>query len=633
MKISKQKSIVALICAVVLLVNLSHPAFASSNPAVTVNSVTAAPGETVTVSVSGSNFECVSALDLMVTYDTNAFTLVSASGYSKMQFESINSKTPGFVQYSGISDEGLSGNNSIFYMTFSVSPSAAEQAYSLAVMVTEAKAVVNEADVDIDISTTAGQITVVKKTTTPTLYFYNSLSAQNVEEGGDVRLNITCYTPNGLAAGQFAFTYDSDLFTYKSLELGSSMTEKEYVSSLNNANPGQIVLAYTAEEAVSSGTLMTLTLTAKEGKSGVGSIQFVPLALADADGNPLLFDGALSANVTVSQKPEVPVYPKVWLSTDEDLSTDKSFAVDVYVEGSSHLAAADFTISYDADALICENISTNQTDDGSNVTVVINDNYKNGTAKFSMLYSPGISEDTKLVTIRFHAKNNVLTKTSIRPSVSTPVDKNVHAVVLDCENLDIKINNVASGNLGSIATGTALSWNNTNNAVYVLYPSTMADEDINAEWLSEEYSGIVCTNKESSTTATVDGKVMYSQAFTFTGLSEGSYKLAIFKAGKYIPKIVSVTVNGFFSSFEQQRLWLYGDVNSDGRINATDATNILAYYTHKPNNAISAGNAATLAERLLCADVNLDGKINATDATQILSYYTHKPNNVFNKLK
>ena len=186
---------------------------------------------------------------------------------------------------------------------------------------------------------------------------------------------------------------------------------------------------------------------------------------------------------------------------------------------------------------------------------------------------------------------------------------------------------------GALVSATALSWNSTNDAVYVLYSPTVTDDAIKNEWKVGSYSGVVCASVENPVSTTVDGKTMYAQTFSFYELSNGNYKLAIFKPGKYVPKIISVSVNGSNVSLGQQKLWLYGDVTGDGKVNATDATNVLYYYTHKPNNAIEVGDAATLADRLLCADVNLDGKINATDATQILSYYTHKPNNVFNNLK
>ena len=52
-----------------------------------------------------------------------------------------------------------------------------------------------------------------------------------------------------------------------------------------------------------------------------------------------------------------------------------------------------------------------------------------------------------------------------------------------------------------------------------------------------------------------------------------------------------------------------GDVNGDGRVNATDARWVLQ---------VSSGMRTLTAEQRVCADVNGDGRVNATDARWIL---------------
>ena len=52
----------------------------------------------------------------------------------------------------------------------------------------------------------------------------------------------------------------------------------------------------------------------------------------------------------------------------------------------------------------------------------------------------------------------------------------------------------------------------------------------------------------------------------------------------------------------------YGDVNGDGKVNATDAALVYRYVN---------GTASLNAEQLLLADVNGDSKINAVDAAMI----------------
>ena len=60
---------------------------------------------------------------------------------------------------------------------------------------------------------------------------------------------------------------------------------------------------------------------------------------------------------------------------------------------------------------------------------------------------------------------------------------------------------------------------------------------------------------------------------------------------------------------------VYGDVNGDGKINATDAALTYRYVNNK---------AVLTESQLAAADVNGDGKVNATDAALIYRYVNNK---------
>ena len=170
---------------------------------------------------------------------------------------------------------------------------------------------------------------------------------------------------------------------------------------------------------------------------------------------------------------------------------------------------------------------------------------------------------------------------------------------------------------GVSVSGTAVSWNDKDNAEYYLYPTTMPDADIRAQWkkggavTGYTYTGTGGTISD----VTVDGKAMKSQSFSFSTVPAGDYKLVIFKAEKYVPKIVPITVDSTDHDCGQLKLWLYGDVNYDGKVKAGDATQILKYTSYKRTFS---------EEEMLAADVNNDGKIKAGDATQILKYTSYK---------
>lgn len=172
---------------------------------------------------------------------------------------------------------------------------------------------------------------------------------------------------------------------------------------------------------------------------------------------------------------------------------------------------------------------------------------------------------------------------------------------------------------GVTVSGTVKSWNATDDALYYLYPSTMEDANIKAEWKSGGYTGTACTSKG---TPAASGN-QFAQTFQFDTVAEGDYKLAIFKPGKYVPKIIPITVGSTDHDCGQLKLWLYGDVNYDGKVKSGDATQILKYVALKKT---------LTAEELLAADVNDDGKVKSGDATQILKYVALN-NSAFDHMK
>ena len=161
--------------------------------------------------------------------------------------------------------------------------------------------------------------------------------------------------------------------------------------------------------------------------------------------------------------------------------------------------------------------------------------------------------------------------------------------------------------------GKVVSWNNKNDAQYYLYPSTTEDATIRAQWKKGgTVSGYSDTGTGGTiTAATVDGKAMQAQTFSFGTIQAGRYKLVIFKPGKYVPKIVPINVSTTDYDCGQLKLWLYGDVNYDGNVNSRDATQALRY---------DSGVRTFAPDELLAGDVNGDGNVNSRDVTQISRY-------------
>ena len=94
---------------------------------------------------------------------------------------------------------------------------------------------------------------------------------------------------------------------------------------------------------------------------------------------------------------------------------------------------------------------------------------------------------------------------------------------------------------------------------------------------------------------------------------------AIFNGTIYGYKDSSAQAYANYNNRQFELLYKFGDVNTDGYINAFDASLILAEYA-----ALStSGTPQFTAEQMKVADINDDGSINALDASLVLAYYAH----------
>ena len=148
-------------------------------------------------------------------------------------------------------------------------------------------------------------------------------------------------------------------------------------------------------------------------------------------------------------------------------------------------------------------------------------------------------------------------------------------------------------------------------AFAALYPAGMTDEQI----LADAAGALALYTAVPGDASAADG--LFAQPVSFPEVAPGAYRLLLTKAGKHAPRILSVTLGESDADLGGIALWLYGDVNNDGAVNARDALQISRYAAGKAS-VLEAGNDADLtAYRLRVADVNRDGDANSRDALQI----------------
>ena len=102
------------------------------------------------------------------------------------------------------------------------------------------------------------------------------------------------------------------------------------------------------------------------------------------------------------------------------------------------------------------------------------------------------------------------------------------------------------------------------------------------------------------------GSVPYSQNYSFPAVPAGDYTLKVEKKG-HAPWTESITVDSAAIA-KDVTVYLWGDVNRDGKANSTDALWV---------RQSSVGGRVLDAYQKILADLNRDGKVNSTDALWI----------------
>ena len=180
-------------------------------------------------------------------------------------------------------------------------------------------------------------------------------------------------------------------------------------------------------------------------------------------------------------------------------------------------------------------------------------------------------------------------------------------------------------------TGTIVSWDNVNNAEIKLYATgedALDDDAIRTDMRDNNGASAIADYSGNAKEAVAGDKSgQYKQDFTISGVKAGTYKLAIFKAKRngsdpYVVTVMDVTVtDGTLSIKEDINMWLYGDVNYDGRINTMDATQVLRRGTRDNSSIIPNDNTDY---RFIAGDVVVNGNINTQDAVRVLKKATDK---------
>ena len=403
----------ALLCAAALLVNLISTAWAAS-AFLRVGSASAAPGETRSVYVSGSNLEALAGVQGIVSYDSAALELTGAAMVGALSaLGTVNTETAGQVSFNGACLDGISGSQNILRLDFRVRPDAAAGEYLLDILIENAY---NTDRATVPLSGAPGVFTVTEpQTTTKTLYFYSGSSVSTLHKGEQVSITARTYGSQGLAAGKLEFRYDAALFTCVAAEPLAALSGA--VKSLDTSRAGYVSAAFASEEEIPGGELLRLTLEAAADVDADTSVTFAASELYDTA--LAAMNGVGFTRTLALRKAEVtPEVTALRVTMPAAARTNETITAAATLDSGSGLAAADFCISYDTALLTCTGVKVSagmESVDG--VCIVTNPHTDGGQVKFTFICAKGFADGAELVTMTFQPKKEGAV--TLTPAVAT----------------------------------------------------------------------------------------------------------------------------------------------------------------------------------------------------------------------
>lgn len=425
----------ALLCAAALLVNLISTAWAAS-AFLRVGSASAAPGETRSVYVSGSNLDKLAGVQGIVSYDSAALELTGAAMMGAFSgLGSVNTATVGRVSFNGTCLDGISGSQSILRLDFRVRPDAAAGEYLLDILIENAY---NTGLVTVPLSGASGVFTVTEpQSTTKTLYFYSGSSVSTLHKGEQVSITARTYGSQGLAAGRLEFRYDAALFTCVAAEPLSALSGA--MKSLDISRAGYVSAAFASEEEIPGGELLRLTLEAVADVDADTSVTFAASELYDtalAAMNGIGFTQAL----TLRKTEVTPETPALRVTMPAAARTDETITAVVTLDSGSGLAAADFCISYDTALLTCTGVKVSagmESVDG--VCIETNPKIDGGQVKFTFICAKGFADEAVLLTMTFQPeKEGTVTLTPAIATSAVGADRQPIALDMCAASCEVK---------------------------------------------------------------------------------------------------------------------------------------------------------------------------------------------------
>ena len=424
------KRFIALFLALCLALSVAAVIVAADTvQRVSANSVTVTAGNTAYVTLSAENFQNIAALDVYVYYDPTVMTVSSTSNGSLISGAqtSVNTAESGKITLSLMSLNGISGSGTLLTVRFAVKSDCEEGTYPVSIAIGRAyDGNLSEASV----KGVNGSVTVNKPVVTEPFSLSAYLNNGTLQKGDVLTAYVVNYASRSFVSAEFTVEYDSDIFSFESVEFDKYITGEGAVYSVNSSIAGQVRIAYANDNPVDSYNLFSVNLKVIADKDGIATVKTSVSNVYRSDLS-LYLPASVNNSVTLVKSPESVDYPNAFFVTDR-LVVGKQSQTDFYLESGCNVAAADFTLNYDKTALRCVSVTAANGLQEKGGMVIVNDNFSNGVIRFSYINMDAYDdEDIVLVNIVWEVIKSPAKHYEITSSAVGAVDAQQNAIILE----------------------------------------------------------------------------------------------------------------------------------------------------------------------------------------------------------
>ena len=396
---------------------------------VSANAVSVTAGNTVTVTLKAENFAAIAALDVDVYYDASALTVSETANGTLLSSaqSSVNTAEAGKITLSLMSLNAISGTGNLLTIRFATTVNTAPGTYPITVAVGRAYDSNLQA---AEVAGVNGSVTVSAPVETEAFAIYGYPSTSSLQKGHVLSYQVAAAYSRSFVSGEFVVTYDHEVFAFESATLESALTKEGAIYSVNSSVLGQVRIVYANDDPVMNFYLFTVNLKVIADRDGKTTVK--------ANANNMYREnltaylpGSYTSTLTLTQLPQVQDHPNAFLRTDT-LVVGKESCADFCLEAGAGVAAADFTLTYDPSILRCVSVTQAEGLGDKGGMVVINDNFKTGTIRFSYVNMQAYAqEDLPLVQITWEPLSSPSQHYSVSLRGVGVVDANQKPITLE----------------------------------------------------------------------------------------------------------------------------------------------------------------------------------------------------------